>query len=103
MKFYHNDQADELKFLDVIAHLHTQMLKMEEHKYLQPKTSKSFQQILTYLSKNTPGAQDILKNNHKITEKYKVDRNSNTRSVGNTMPLKSSKLKTHRDSFNHIH
>ena len=41
IKFYSNENADENKFLDVLIQLHQQMAKMEENKYLEPKSSKS--------------------------------------------------------------
>lgn len=34
IKFYNKEPADEFKFFEVLRHLHHQMAKMEEHKYL---------------------------------------------------------------------
>lgn len=40
LKFYNEEEADENKFLDVLIQLHQQMAKMEENKYLEPRSSR---------------------------------------------------------------
>lgn len=52
LKFYAHEAADENKFLDVLIQLHQQMAKMEENKYLEPRTSKSIEDLLRHLLKS---------------------------------------------------
>jgi hypothetical protein len=42
LKFYHNEKADEEKFISSLNKLYHQMKSMEKHKYLEPKLSTSF-------------------------------------------------------------
>lgn len=50
LKFYHNEQADESKFISILSHIYASLLKMEDSKYLEPKLSRSFEDLLRFLT-----------------------------------------------------
>ena len=94
LKFYNRQEADESKFVDVLQHLHSQMHKMEEHKYLEPKTSRSFGDLLRFLGGSVGHGND-----HVTPQK----------GSGNTAPMRtdgkarSHRSRSHRDSFSQNH
>ena len=49
IKFYSNEKADEEKFMTILSKLHLQMKNMETHKYLEPKSSNTFEELINYL------------------------------------------------------
>ena len=51
IKFYQNQYADEEKFLNLVCKLHHQMKVMENHKYLEPKSSCTFDELVIFLKK----------------------------------------------------
>lgn len=58
MKFYRREDTNEEKFLDVLVQLHQQMARMEESKYLEPKNSKSIEELLRFLILNAGKGED---------------------------------------------
>lgn len=51
MKFYKGERADEEKFVSALSKIHSQMKSMETHKYLEPKSSHTFEDLLSFLKK----------------------------------------------------
>ncbi len=46
IKFYQGHHVNEDKFLSVLKKLYHQIKFMEKHKYLEPKCSMSFQELI---------------------------------------------------------
>ena len=42
LRLYKNQHTDEDKFFNILNKMYSQMKHMENHKYLQPKTSRTF-------------------------------------------------------------
>lgn len=49
MKFYKREETDEEKFLAILSQIYSQMHTMEKNKYLEPKTSESIIDLLTFM------------------------------------------------------
>ena len=49
MKFYKKEEADEEKFLSILSHIYSQLHGMEKAKYLEPKTSESISDFVTFM------------------------------------------------------
>ena len=108
LKFYNQEAADENKFLDVLIQLHQQMAKMEENNSLEPKSSKSIEDLLRHLLKTVGVA------GHEPQDKaVKTAPQRDIKSLGVTAPmLKNSKVEpdlaekrmnSHRDSLARLH
>lgn len=51
IKFYQGEHADEDKFLSMLLKINNQMKSMEAHKYLEPKSSQAFGELIEVLKK----------------------------------------------------
>ena len=92
LKFYHNEQADESKFTSILNQIYNNLLKMEENKYLEPKLSKSFEDLLRFLTKKD------------LKELRTIDRSYITPiKHANTTPLKFKSKFNHFDSLAVLH
>lgn len=88
LKFYNNETADENKFLDVLIQLHQQMAKMEENKYLEPRSSKSIEDLLRHLLKSVG-----LTGHDTADKNSKPAANKDVKQIGVSVPmLKNSKV-----------
>lgn len=50
IKFYTGKEADEHKFHLILNNIHTHLARMEDSKYLEPKYSPVFKELLTLTS-----------------------------------------------------
>ena len=50
-KFYQGEPADDDKFISMLVKLHHQMRGMETHKYLEPKSSHTIDELVSFLRK----------------------------------------------------
>jgi hypothetical protein len=46
IKFYRNEEADEERFVALVLKIHHQLKNMEPHKYLEPKTSNTINELI---------------------------------------------------------
>jgi hypothetical protein len=50
VKFYNGENSDDSMFFNVIKRLFNAMRKMEKYKYLEPKLSESFRELIDHIN-----------------------------------------------------
>lgn len=62
LRFYRGQPTDEEKFVNLLSKLYSQMKSMEGHKYLEPKSSRTFEELLNFLKEKQMEDASILAN-----------------------------------------
>lgn len=68
LKFYRGEQSDDSLFFAVIRKLFNAMRKMEKYKYLEPKISESFRELLEFTNPDRLHTKDPTEYVNRITE-----------------------------------
>lgn len=56
IKFYQKEEADEEKFVALVLKLHHQLKGMEKNKYLDPKSSRSIEELVKFIQQINPSS-----------------------------------------------